>query len=1250
MSVSRLSPKQGACVTTLAAILIAVSLVLSVSAAPLCHPEITTADCDGATIYVNGSGSYMKLKAYVDGTWLATISTSSYATVSLDWADYPSVDPCTGHTLRVDLYSGTSFMGTDSASFGGPDCCGEPPYVDALKLLSTNEICLNGELAISLVAVGRGDSGSERMPLDVILVLDRSGSMEGTPLADLKTAATAFVNKLDPALDRVGLVSYATAATLNRQLTADFAGVKTAIDAMVASGYTNIGQGVNYGQAELASIRHRAEAVPVLIVFTDGVANRKTDGGECTTWPTTATACTNDATAQAEAAKAAGTTVFAIGLFSGLTGEYASCLPLARATLQIMASDPANYYEAPTSADLEAVFEAIAYTITQLAARDVVLTEVLPAHVHYVAGSAVPTPGGISGQTLWWNAGQLDIGERYTATLRVTLEGLGLDQLVDVYPDSDVTYTNYEGQHTVVPFPETYVDVVAALLSFAKTGPDVVKPGETFAYQLSYENDGNGLADPVILTDVLPAEVAYLASDPPGAEGPLGTVVFDLGSAPPGGPYTALLTVTVGYDVESGQELVNTLRWGYGACWGCGTGQTTFTQTVCSQGIEGLIWNDAVENGVQDDPLAEPGLANIEVALLLDDGVDYPVLAHTLTDAQGHYFFDFHGLGLGPGDYRVDVNQSYIYINLRLFDSAYTPEPRNVAVAECRTARADFGYLRQGGVIGDLVWYDVNNNSLQDEWNDLNNNDDWTDEWNDANGDGRIQEGELARCGLRFVDTTINRLDGNGGFPRTSETDTFGYYRFLDLPTPALYEVVIDQSDPDFSGGLNEEMIGGQCKALPSLLAAATGSRVLAHPASIAAAGLPRSPSVPTQAASISGLVRNDTDADGDLSDADSGLAGVTLTLYNDNDGSGRYSAGDDEYGTATSSADGSYSFVGVPLGDYVIVEDDPAGYGSTADADLPNDNEIGVQVAAEVSYPGNDFLDTRVVCWMTTGGGIVVYLAADEVYLDADFAASCSRADYQISKTVNTVGPVRTGDPISFTIRITNTSDLPISILPLRDIYSPTYLVYGYGSQYAVPDSFDHDPGASGQIEWPDLVQSFGHELAPDEAFGLIVHFTALKDTEHLPDHTTVNTATVPGGWADPDGSGTLGPIMPIPSRSDDDRIGIMNPTGLAMGDFWAEVHPAAALVGWQTAGEADLLGFNLLRSQAGATGRGGRPTFVQANAEMIPAQYTGADQGAAYSYLDGGLAADSYTYVLQIIHLDGSIEPYGEVAVIVP
>jgi uncharacterized protein YegL len=82
----------------------------------------------------------------------------------------------------------------------------------------------------------------QKKEVEIMLVLDRSGSMAGTPIANLKAAATTFVNLfLDTqAKDKMGLVTFATSVTIGRALGTNYvAPMTTAISAMNAVGATN---------------------------------------------------------------------------------------------------------------------------------------------------------------------------------------------------------------------------------------------------------------------------------------------------------------------------------------------------------------------------------------------------------------------------------------------------------------------------------------------------------------------------------------------------------------------------------------------------------------------------------------------------------------------------------------------------------------------------------------------------------------------------------------------------------------------------------------------------------------------------------------------------------------------------------------------------------------------------------------------------------------------------------------------------
>jgi hypothetical protein len=332
---------------------------------------------------------------------------------------------------------------------------------------------------IELIVQGKGEP--VRKPLDVMLVLDRSGTMNDVedcgpgsppgckvqPLTDAEDAAKFLVDKLDPTIDRVGLVSYADTATLDQGLTNDFGAVKAAIGGMIAFGYTNIGDGVLDAQTELSN-HGRADAVQVMVVLTDGIANRQNKPPpehKCTDWPSFETDCTQFARSQAAAAKAQGTIIFTIGL-NLVWGQYPPAVGnLARDVLKDMAGPlPGRYYEAPTSSQLQAIFGAIVEIISNTAGYDVKVIEVLPSYMHYTTATAkvdgVPTEPSISGQTLTWDLGDVLIGQEHHITLSVDVDAAatGHSVLADDLT-SRAEYLDYLNNAHVAYFPERWVTV-----------------------------------------------------------------------------------------------------------------------------------------------------------------------------------------------------------------------------------------------------------------------------------------------------------------------------------------------------------------------------------------------------------------------------------------------------------------------------------------------------------------------------------------------------------------------------------------------------------------------------------------------------------------------------------------------------------------------------------------------------------------------------------------------------------------------
>lgn len=104
--------------------------------------------------------------------------------------------------------------------------------------------------------------------------------------------------------------------------------------------------------------------------------------------------------------------------------------------------------------------------------------------------------------------------------------------------------------------------------------------------------------------------------------------------------------------------------------------------------------------------------------------------------------------------------------------------------------------------------------------------------------------------------------------------------------------------------------------------------------------------------------------------------------------------------------------------------------------------------------------------------------------------------------------------------------------------------------------------------------------------------------------------------------------------------------PTGLPVVRFAGQARPAAVQLTWETANEANILGFNILRRAAG------RPAALQAiNTAPLPAERAGSNQGEAYTYLDENVqTGQTYEYTLEVIELSGGRATHGPLSVRVP
>ncbi len=284
-------------------------------------------------------------------------------------------------------------------------------------------------------------------PTDIVLILDRSGSMAGEPLANLKSGANAFIDIIDEATDgtqdgqiglgsRIGIVSFATTATQNTQLITSVSDLKNAVDALSSDGFTNHADAF---EKALELFDPASTNAKVMVMFTDGVT---TAGGDPNTVATLA--------------KSQGVIIYCIGL-SGNGG-------IDQAALNAWSSDPDSAYVAiaPDDTALEELFKDLARNISKTGATDIVITDtVAPCfRIKSISSPSKGTAATIGTNTVTWTIDELGVTASEGATFEFTVTHIGpCEGSVEV--NESISYSDTEDN--IVTFPSPTIEIVCGV-------------------------------------------------------------------------------------------------------------------------------------------------------------------------------------------------------------------------------------------------------------------------------------------------------------------------------------------------------------------------------------------------------------------------------------------------------------------------------------------------------------------------------------------------------------------------------------------------------------------------------------------------------------------------------------------------------------------------------------------------------------------------------------------------------------------
>ena len=310
------------------------------------------------------------------------------------------------------------------------------------KQVSAASLDCDGTLKVTLALAAAPDITEN--PTDILLVLDRSGSMAGEPLASMKAGARTFIDIIDEATDgaqdgqigsgsRMGVVGFSSTAVADTQLITSVDALKSAVDGLSAGGSTNHAAAFEKAMELFEPASGNAK---VIVLFTDG--------------NTTAGAPPSPVAA---AARAAGCIIYCIGL-TGSDG-------LDPGALNDWATDPnaAHVAIAPDEGELEELFRDLAVNIAHPGATGIVIDEVVNSD--FIITSITPPSRGtamtVAAGTLQWKIPELGVSGNEGAALEFYIRHVG-QTCGEKQVNASIAYHDNEGNRVRFPSPTVQVE------------------------------------------------------------------------------------------------------------------------------------------------------------------------------------------------------------------------------------------------------------------------------------------------------------------------------------------------------------------------------------------------------------------------------------------------------------------------------------------------------------------------------------------------------------------------------------------------------------------------------------------------------------------------------------------------------------------------------------------------------------------------------------------------------------------------
>ncbi|MEC0310736.1 IPT/TIG domain-containing protein [Paenibacillus lautus] len=345
-----------------------------------------------------------------------------------------------------------------------PDSASANNYLTVNKTVSPSSILEGEEVEVSLDITGTPPVDVV-LPNDVVLIIDRSGSMGTQKMEDAKNSAKGFIDLMDFSKHRVGIVDYSdTSRTF--ELTTDTAAAKNYISSLKSGGGTATGDAILKAKEMLQN--HRDDAQPVIVLLTDGDATIPTSNPY------------QFALDSANEAKEAGIVFYTIALLETNANPETSGPNLL---MKEMATTAHHHHFVLGSVGLSDIYAAIVQEIGLASAYDVVVNDVISDKFEIVPGSYdnnIPRPT-VDGNKLSWSFLEMK-KDTLTFTYKIRhKKDSGVGSLPVNASGSTITYKDYTGasKQAAIPNPLVTVKYPAPIITTVTPGEGKVTGGET---------------------------------------------------------------------------------------------------------------------------------------------------------------------------------------------------------------------------------------------------------------------------------------------------------------------------------------------------------------------------------------------------------------------------------------------------------------------------------------------------------------------------------------------------------------------------------------------------------------------------------------------------------------------------------------------------------------------------------------------------------------------------------------------------